>query len=351
MKTRRSSRSRYARRFVAILSAVPLALLSAVPADAGAVNGPRPLSRESVDGRVTTVVRDAATGAPVPGVIVHAISTEQRFGDLWSPRAGSDADGVVTFEGLLPGRFSFFVDPGDDVHGMQWLGARGGTGDRDAALVVTAPPPDGVLTLPDIRLDPAGSITGSLTNSATGQPVSAQVSVASIDPLWRETTPSVHGDGQFTFPNLGPYGWKLFFMPAGAAGPTSEVAAQWSGGVGDRYRARPVQVFPGRTSVADQRLRPGTVVTGNATRGPDQPVTGPIYVFHARNHEIMAVDDILDGGRYTVRLLPGQRVKLCIGHGWCYPHGASLDEATAVAIGRRPLVVDFPGPSPRPASG
>jgi hypothetical protein len=335
---------------VAILSAVPLALLSAVPADASAVNGLQPLSRESVDGRVTTVVRDAATGSPVPGVTVHAISADQRFGDLWSPRGGSDADGVVTFESLLPGQYSFFVTPENGMHGMQWLGATRGTGDRDTALVVTAPAPDEELTLPDIRLDPAGSITGRLINGATGEPVSAQVAVASMDPLWRETTPSVFGNGQYTFSGLGPYGWKLFFMPAGTGGPTSEVATQWSGGVADRHRAHRIQVFPGQTSVADQRLRPGTVVTGNATRGPDQPPAGPVYVFHAQTHEIMAVDDILNSDRYSVRLLPGQRVKLCSGRSWCYADGASLDEATTVPIGRRPLVVDFPGSPPRPAA-
>ena len=117
MKTRQSSsptrirRSRTTPFVVAILSAVPLALLSPVSA------GASPVARESVDGRVTTVVRDAATGAPVPGVTVHAISAEDRFADLWDSRAGSDASGVATFEGLLPGQYSFFVVPFDGVHG------------------------------------------------------------------------------------------------------------------------------------------------------------------------------------------------------------------------------------------
>jgi hypothetical protein len=321
---------------VAILAAVPLALLSAAPAAA-----------DAAEGSVVTVVRDAATGAPVPGVTVHVIAAGDRFADLWSSRGSSDANGVVAIDNLPAERFSFFVEPGDGVHGMQWLGARHGTGDRDAALVVSVPA-GGVLTLPDIRLDPAGSITGRLINDATGEPVSAQVSVASIDPLWQETTPNVFGNGQYTFAGLGPYGWKLFFMPAGSAGFTSQLAAQWSGGVPDRHRARRIHVRPGRATVADQRLRPGTVVTGNAVGGPT--VTGPIYAFHAGTHEILAVSDDADSGRYAVRLLPGQFVKLCIWKRWCYPNGASLDDATPVWVGRRPLVVDLPGPPAPPVT-
>jgi len=290
--------------------------------------GAAPAGAASVEpGRVTTVVRDARTGAPVAGVTVHAIAAEDRFADLWDARAGSEADGRVVFEGLGPGRYSFFVQPGDTGHGMQWLGARGGTGDRDAALVVTAPGEGVALRLPDVRLDPAGTITGTLTEAATGAPVTAQVSVASMDPLWRETTPNVFGTGSFTFAGLGPYGWKLFVTPEGTAGPTSRVAAQWSGGVPDRRRAHRIPVVAGRTTVADQRLRAGTVVSGTA--GP-----GPVYAFHAATREILAVSDQPDTGRYAVRLLPGQRAELSI--------GTSPQGAVTVPVGWRPLVVDLP---------
>ncbi|MEV4702899.1 carboxypeptidase-like regulatory domain-containing protein [Actinoplanes sp. NPDC049316] len=320
-------------------------LLSAAACCAVAAGSLSPQAPAAAAGpaRITTVVRDARTGVPVPGVTVHAIAAQDRFADLWGARASSDGAGIATFDGLTPGRYSFFVQPGDAEHGMQWLGVRGGTGDRDAALVVDAPAA-GVLTLPDVRLDPAGTVTGTLTEAATGAPVTAQVSVASMDPLWQETTPNVVGAGRYTFPALGPYGWKLFVMPDGTAGPTGRVAAQWSGGATDRRRAHRIRVVAGRTTVADQRLRVGTVVSGNAVGGtPDQPVTGPVYALHAGTHEIMAVSDTPDSTRYVVRLLPGQRVKLCIGRTWCYPGGADLDHATAIPIGRRPLVVDFPG--------
>ena len=276
-------------------------------------------------GRITTVVRDAGTGAPVAGVTVHAIAAGDRFADLWSARAASEADGTVLFEGLTPGRYSFFIQPGDAAYGMQWLGVRGGAGDRDTALEVTAPE-EGVLALPDVRLDPAGTVTGSLTEAATGAPVTAQVSVASVDPLWRETTPSVFGSGSFTFSGLGPYGWKLFVMPDGTAGPASRVAAQWSGGVPDRRRADRIPVVAGQTTVADQRLRAGTVVSGTAG-------AGPVYAFHAGTREILAVSDQPDTGRYAVRLLPGQRAELSV--------GTSPQNAVAVRVGWRPLVVDL----------
>ncbi|WP_199509858.1 MSCRAMM family protein [Nucisporomicrobium flavum] len=322
---------------------LPLVAATAAVLLTSLLPGPAPAlaAEPSEPGLVTTVVRDARTGAPVPGVTVHAIAAEDRFADLWGARAGSDAAGVATFDGLEPGRYSFFVQPGDTAYGMQWLGAYGGTGDRDAALEVTAPA-TGVLTLPDVRLDAAGTVTGTLTEAATGTPVAAQVSVASMDPLWQDTTPNVYGTGRYTFTGLGPYGWKLFFMPDGTAGPTARVAAQWSGGATDRRRAHPIRVVAGQTTTADQRLRAGTVVSGSAVGGtPGQPVLGPVYAFHAGTHEIMAVSDTPDSLRYAVRLLPGQRVKLCLGRTWCYPGGADLDHAAAIPIGRRPMVVDF----------
>ncbi|MCA2219106.1 carboxypeptidase-like regulatory domain-containing protein [Jidongwangia harbinensis] len=326
-----------------------LSLAVSVTAVAGALPAPVSAAGASVaaePGRITTVVRDGGTGAAVAGVTVHAVSAQERFADLWDARAASDATGTVVFEGLLPGRYSFFVQPGDPAHGMQWLGVRGGTGDRDTALVVTAPA-DGVRTLPEVRLDPAGAITGTLTEAVSGTPVTAQVSVASMDPLWRETTPNVAGSGRYTFTGLGPYRWKLFFSPDGTAGPASTVAAHWSGNAADRRRAHGIPVVAGQTTVADQLFRTGTVVSGNAVGGtPDQPVLGPVYAFHASTHEIMAVSDAPDSNRYAVRLLPGQRVKLCIARTWCYPGGADLDHAAAIPVPSRPLVIDFPGPAP-----
>jgi hypothetical protein len=322
----------------AVASAV-LALAATVPAvvaapDAAGAAGP---------GRVVTVVRDGRTGVPVASATVHAVAAGDRFADLWDPRAVSDATGAAVFDGLTPGRYSFFVQPGDTVHGMQWLGVRGGTGDRGTALVVTAPA-EGVRTLPDVRLDPAGTVTGTLTEAASGAPVTAQVSVASMDPLWRETTPNVVGAGRYTFAGLGPYRWTLFFLPDGAAGPSAAVAAHWSGGATDRRRAHRIRVTAGGTTVADQRFRTGTVVSGNAVGGtPDQPVLGPVYAFHAATHEIMAVSDDPDSSRYAVRLRPGQRVKLCISRTWCYPGGADLDHAAPIPVRHRPLVIDFPG--------
>lgn len=328
-RSRAGRRMRTVARVIAAALLAPAAVLPAQAAAAGAA---------VADARVVTVVRDARTGAPVAGVTLHAVAAGDRFADLWGARALSDDRGLAVFDALVPGRYSFFAQPGDTGHGMQWVGARGGTGDRDTALTVSTPA-RGVRRLPDVRLDPAGAVTGTLTEARTGAPVNAQVSVASMDPLWQDTTPYVFGAGSFTFAGLGPYRWTLFFMPDGSAGPAGTVAAHWSGGAADRRLARGIPVTAGRTTVADQRFRAGTTVSGDIAGG----AFGPVYALHATTHEIMAVSDDPSGVRYAVRLLPGQRVKLCEARTRCYPGGVGVDDATPIAVGFRPLVVDLPG--------
>jgi hypothetical protein len=297
---------------------------------------------EPTGGEVRFVIRDAQTGAPVSGVTVHASRVDERFGDLWSYRAASDENGLVLLPGLYPHKYHLFAQPGDAVHGMQWIGTAGGTGVRDEARVV-APGPGAVETLPDVKLDRAGSISGTVTD-ATGAPAAATVALATLDPLWQETTPLVWtSDGRYTFSGLGPYRWPLFFLPSGNAAGDANSAAQWSGGTGDRRRATGIPVQAGATTQYDVTLRAGTVVSGNATGLPVYSAGGPVYAYHAATHDILAMSDDASG-RYQVRLLPGQRVKLCFWSNWCYPNGSSIDQATEIRIGTTPLTVDFPGP-------
>lgn len=293
---------------------------------------------------LSVVLRDAVTGAPVPNVNVTALPVDKRFPDLWDYTMASDDQGVVRFQSLHPDRYNLWVSPGDGVHGAQWVGPTGGTGDRASALVVEPPP--GVGALPDIRLDGAGSITGSITDAVTGEPVSATIALMTFDPLWRDTTPKVFGDGSYTFSGLGPYEWSLAFIPQGNSGASSPYATQWSGGAPNSVEATRIQVVAGGTTVANETLSAGTVVSGKANGLPWYDYLAPLYAYNADTHDIVAVDDNVEDGRFDVRLLPGQEVKFCLSTVRCHPDFTRLADATAFPIGTSPLTVDFPGPRP-----
>ena len=87
---------------------------------------------------------------------------------LESPSPPGPCALVVT--GVDPGLYQVFVRSYDTAaHGWQWVGWHGGTGQRQWARVIRVR--SGANTvLPDIRLDPPGSITGVVTDAA-GAPV------------------------------------------------------------------------------------------------------------------------------------------------------------------------------------
>ncbi|WP_433393420.1 hypothetical protein [Micromonospora sp. KLBMP9576] len=306
-----------------------------------------------VDGRVTratlpvqppgaelrVVVRNRATGAPVPNAAVRALAVDKRFPDVWDVTEIADEHGVVRFRSLFPDRYHLWA--GAAGHGAQWVGPNGGTGDRATALVVEPRP--GVTTLPDILLDGAGSITGSITDRVTGQPVSVTVALTTFDPFWYETTPQVPGDGSYTFSGLGPYEWSLAFIPRGHGGAGSAYATQWSGGAPNSIKAARIRVVAGGTTVANERMSAGTAVSGKADGLPKYEYAGPLYAYNADTGDIVAVDENVEDGRYDIRLVPGQRVRFCLSTVRCHPDFTRLADATAFRVGTRPFTVDFPG--------
>ncbi|SCL73176.1 hypothetical protein GA0070608_5425 [Micromonospora peucetia] len=309
----------------------------------------------AVDGRTTratlpvqppgaelkVVVRDRVTGAPVPNAAVRAMPVDKRFPDVYDVTEISDEQGVVRFRSLFPDRYHLWAGAGGGVYGAQWVGPNGGTGDRAKALVVEPGP--GVTTLPDIMLDGAGSITGTITDRATGQPVSVTVALTTFDPFWYETTPKVPGNGAYTFSGLGPYEWSLAFIPPGNGGPGSPYAIQWSGGAPNSIKAARIKVVAGGTTVANERMSAGTAVSGKANGLPKYEYAGPLYAYNADTGDIVAVDENVEDGRYDIRLVPGQRVRFCLSTVRCHPDFTRLADATAFRVGTRPFTVDFPG--------
>ncbi|MGY0002998.1 hypothetical protein [Micromonospora sp. I033] len=251
---------------------------------------------------VETTVVDAATGAPVAGAC--ATVAPAGTGELPSvgPLACSDSTGRLRLDNVEAGSWNLFVRPtGGSPYGAQWVGATGGTGDPARAGTVTLAA-GRTVTVPPIRLDRAGVITGTVTSAATGAPVtSGEVSLAHSSGLsYLSWGTYLDGQGTYRIDWLGPYRWPLLFT-------TSDHALQWSGGVATRGEASTVTVRAGRSTAYSPALKRGTLVTGGLTDPEGRPVSATLTFHNAGTGEV--VGSVWDyDGRYEVRVLGRQAV-------------------------------------------
>lgn len=229
-----------------------------IPADE-TVSLTKALAKEAV---LTVNFTDAATGAPVGNACVY-IAGENERGVSPSHMQCAYGSGQLRLTAWFPGRYRLFAVPGDmnsgdGVHGSQWVGASGGTGDLEQAKWVELK--SGETTDVQVRFDGVGTISGTVTGADTGAPVSE---------ICPTVTPSYSGfnqpwgvhctytEGRYTINGLGPYDWRVQFPDM-----TGKYAWQWSGDKPDRFAATPVRVTAGANTTLDARLKPAGKVTG-----------------------------------------------------------------------------------------
>lgn len=218
------------------------------------------LLKESI---LTVSFEDAATGAPVGKACVAVVDESQHGGVDPNHLSCTYGTGSIRLDGYWPGRYRLFAVPGDvangdGVHGSQWVGAHGGTGDLEKAQWVELK--SGATTGVRVRFDQAGSITGQVTDAAAGTPVSGVCpSVTPVDPWYNQPwgVNCTYTDGHYTINSLGPYDWRVQF-----ADYTGKYAWSWSGDKPDRFAASPVRVTAGAPATLDARLKPAGTVTG-----------------------------------------------------------------------------------------
>jgi protocatechuate 3,4-dioxygenase beta subunit len=258
--------------------------------------------------KVSAFVTDAKTGAPVANACLEVVSVIQPSQLGGGGGICSDATGHVSLDFVQPGTYVAFVDARDNVHGDQWVGPDGGVGafKKAATITVTA---GSTNTLPTVKLDKAGSISGTITDAATGKaPAFAQVSLSSINEGFGGGGFGVSADaqGHYTLSGLGPYQWTLFISGPG-------YASQFSGGVGDRDKATGVKVKANATTTFNVALSKGTTVTGKVF-GPDGSTrshSARVVFFNASTGDEMGVGDIFQSPfTYTAQVTGAQKVKI-----------------------------------------
>jgi hypothetical protein len=253
---------------------------------------------------IRTTIVDAQTGAPVPNACV--LPFVPGF-TVWPDGDGycSNKNGVVKIEPLVANSYSLFVHARGTTYGDQWVGKTGGTGIEQNARVIDVPAGKSV-TIPAIKLDRAGTITGQVTDR-DGNALQAVVGPNPITPGLGASGEDVVTDasGHYTLTNLGPYQWPLFTSANG-------FADQWTGGVGNRYQAGTVSVTAGGTVTNNIVMSTGAPLHGEALRGDGTPIPdgGLIEAFNAKTGDVMG--DVFTGpdGAFSIPMEPGQSVRV-----------------------------------------
>ncbi|WP_433613384.1 carboxypeptidase regulatory-like domain-containing protein [Dactylosporangium sp. CA-139114] len=285
---------------------------------------------------LTVPMTARASGAAADGCAQVARSGGEfpvPYGSGCSDWQSPPTPGSVLIGPLEPGTYQVFADPGDGALGSQWVGATGGTGDRDAAASVTLAAGDQA-TLAPVRFDGAGSIRGTVTDVNTGAPVPyACVSVVARTPGFSGDgcNQATATDGTYTIGGLGPYAWPVQF---------SHQAYQWrwSGNKVTRPEATKVTVRVGKSVAANIKLRTGGgTVTGTIKDAAGHTIDGMVIAYNAVTGEAVSLGAYADGGGpYALSLLAApQPVKLFysagFGHsGWA--GGTDFASATTYQV-------------------
>ncbi|MEU7174928.1 carboxypeptidase-like regulatory domain-containing protein [Micromonospora tulbaghiae] len=260
----------------------------------------------------TTTVRDAATSAPVDGICVHLVQPKWggQSAHMWQYCSGADGRlEVGPFEADELATWNVYAYQADNPYnppvrryGDQWVTAAGGSGDQRAALAVTLQAAR-TITIPTIRMDQPGTITGTVRNAA-GEVVPG---VCSYPYAFHPGQGAIFGkncsdaSGRYTINDLGPYRWPVEFAPNANSG----YAWQWSGNVADRFAATYTQVKSGGTATVNAKLVAGGVLAGKVTDPADPWATGYVWTYNARTGDIASASygyfDSGSGGSFTVK--------------------------------------------------
>jgi hypothetical protein len=250
-------------------------------------------------------IRDRATGAPVSNACADFVSPDLDTFASPEPVFCSDQNGQITFASD-PIQFQLFIVPFDGVHGMQWVGAHGGTGDmREARSVRTR---TGRTTRVQVWLDGAGTISVSAVDAVSGAGVDQACPWVTPQPS-ADVVPCSGPDGQFLLSGLGPYRWNVE-----VADYSGVHAWTWSGDAADRFASSPVRVRVGQSSSVTVRLPLAGRITGSVTDTGVSPQFVGIIAHNSRTGDTAAPEANPDADfHYVLSGLATQNVSITYG--------------------------------------
>ncbi|MEU4422143.1 carboxypeptidase-like regulatory domain-containing protein [Actinoplanes sp. NPDC024001] len=234
------------------------AVLAVAALAAGGIAGPAQGGTAAPGGRVFTTVVDRATGQPVEGACV--ILKVPGTGGLPDSCGAdySDQQGRIITDEVPAGTYQMFV-VAPDGYGHQWAGPTGGTGDQREAAKIRVRPGQ-VSQASTVQLDSPGAISGVVRDPDGAPAPNAIVAITAWHSGVGPGLGAVRADeeGRYLIGQLGPYSWPLMFVEY-------SFPRQWSGGVGNRFRAETIGVRAGEETTYDMDLVAGSVLRGAVT--------------------------------------------------------------------------------------
>jgi hypothetical protein len=214
----------------------------------------------------------------------------------------SDRAGTVRIGHLAPGSYNLYAQPSGATYGAQWVSAYGGTGQRQAAasLRISA---GSVITAPGVRLDPAGKITGQVTDATTGKPVAKVCAVPYARAAsFLQAKTCTDATGHYTLDGLGPYLWPVEFVNLDL-----KHAWQWSGGAPDSASAALERVG----TTVDAQLQSSVSIRGRVSVPAGNAAVVYGYSAATGEHATRFARVRADGG-FTLDGLSRQAVKVAV---------------------------------------
>ena len=292
-------------------------------------------NRSGVDGALTPgaqiqgTVTDASTGNPVQGAFVKALGSD---GTALST-ATSDAQGHYSLGGLAAGTYYLSVYPTSTS--LNYL-AQYYNGKSTLATATPVTVTDSqTLTGIDVRLQPAGQITGTVTSSKDGKPlVGMTVAVFSANSQYPLQTTTTTADGRYALNQLttGSY-YVSFHDPAGLH------RDQLYDDAADRANATAVSVTTGQpTSGIDATLTAAGRITGSVLDAENiGPISGANVTLYDANGASVASTTSDSGGNYSFGPLAAGQYSVAFDNGT-----SGGDYGTAYYNGRSSLVTADP---------
>lgn len=243
-------------------------------------------------GTITGTLTDATTSAPLAGncnASVWAVNADT--GDYFFAEGCTDGSGGYSIAGLPTGQYSVYVSDSTDGY------AQTETGPVSVTLGQTT---SGV----DLALPQGGTIAGTITDAATGNPVDdpncdVTIYVYAVDDLY---DPVAYGgcpsNGAYEIDGLAAGQYKLYVY-YGSLG----YLAQWYDGAASGDAATPVDVTAGNTATVDIAAEKAGSISGTVTDAATGNPTGGVCVnvFAASDLTYSVADSCTDDtGAYTV---------------------------------------------------
>ncbi|GMK42639.1 hypothetical protein PCCS19_56990 [Paenibacillus sp. CCS19] len=221
-------------------------------------------------GTVTGIITNAQTGAPLAGALVEALDNRNSI----LSTAITAADGSYTLSSLAPAS-NDRLRVSADTFVTQVIG-----------FSITA----GQTRTINAALSPvAGTLTGTITDSATGAPLAgASIRVFTSEGITLQTT-STAADGSYTIPSLQPGSYSVVIMDEGYAGRT----------IGALINAGAVTTL----NVALQQL--AGAISGTVTDTSGNPIADAIVRIFSNNIIVVRVATREDGTYDIGNLTPG----------------------------------------------